>query len=94
MDPSRTFPFGWGFRFGHRRLALARTQPQRGPWAYFGLAFPAAVAPTIAMTVPTRSAVLSTQFGGSTRVSVMSILLTQPRRLARLFMLALCRSDF
>jgi hypothetical protein len=46
------------------------------------------------MTVPTRSAVLSTQFGGSTRVSVMSILLTQPRRLARLFMLALCRSDF
>jgi hypothetical protein len=29
-DPSRTFPFGWGFRFGRRRLAVARTQPQRG----------------------------------------------------------------
>ena len=31
--------------------------------------FPAAVAPTIATTVPTRSAVTSRQFGGSTRGS-------------------------
>jgi hypothetical protein len=38
--------------FCRGRLALARTQPQRTPRTYFGLSFPAAVAPTIPMTVP------------------------------------------
>jgi hypothetical protein len=28
-DPGRAFPFGWGFHFDFRRLALLRTQPQR-----------------------------------------------------------------
>jgi hypothetical protein len=45
-------------------------RPGRGwrgrSWAYFGLSFPAAVAPMIAMTVPTFSAVTSRKFGGST----------------------------
>jgi hypothetical protein len=38
--------------FCRGRLALARTQPQSTPRTYFGLSFPAAVAPTIPMTVP------------------------------------------
>jgi hypothetical protein len=55
----------------------------------------AAVAPMIPMTVPIRSAVTSRRFGGSRSgsrgsgsglsVTVNTILLTQPRRLARLF---------
>jgi hypothetical protein len=37
----------------------SRARLARWSWAYFGLSFPAAVAPTIPMTVPTRSAVTS-----------------------------------
>jgi hypothetical protein len=51
-DPSRSFPFGWGFHFLPWAAGPGEDAATKDPRTYFGLSFPAAVAPTIPMTVP------------------------------------------